>query len=168
MVLLLFLCFISVNWDCSLFENEDPPLVHEPYEQIKSKKDIIGEWICFHTWRRWRHGSEKFYLDMYYEEDRLIIDSGRVQWEGYINNDLYKYNFPYVLDTVESWFCKDTLRSFSLPIHHSSYIFGDIGVSSGQHYWVQIHRLHDTLRITFDSWYNSYDHEIAYYVLKIW
>ena len=88
--------FILVFSGCilDLFKHKDPPVPPpEPFKAVKSKKEIIGEWVCYYTFLQWRDGHEYFYLDKYKEEDKLIIDSARVNWRFKIGNEYYEYNF---------------------------------------------------------------------------
>jgi hypothetical protein len=153
-----------------LFKHKDPPVPPpEPFKAVKSKKEIMGEWVCYNTFLQWKDGHEYFHLDKYKEEDKLIIDSMRANWRFKINNDYNEYNFPYALDTINSLFCKDTTQVFiSIPIQHFSSVFGELEIllQDTFKHSVEISCLHDTLK--FESHPNVYTYETAHYVKKTW
>jgi hypothetical protein len=166
--------FLLVFSGCvlDLFKHKDPPVPPpEPFKAVKSKKEIMGEWVCYNTFLQWKDGHEYFHLDKYKEEDKIIIDTTKVNWRFKIGNDYIEYNFLYILDTThDSWFCMDTVLDLVVPIHHWSGILGRLVPTSIDTFleWVAIGRLNDTLQFDYDSWGDVYTYETAHYVKKTW
>lgn len=164
---LMFLILFLLN--CNLFDDNDPPPDPDPYVSIKSKNDIIGEWVCYYTYLVWRLGSDKYYLDKFKEEDKLIIDSTRVTWRFLLDGQYYEYNFPYYLDTVQSLFCKDSIYNFIFyPKHHRSEPFGIVYESIGDLFRQSAQIFVNSTDIKFVYHPNTYDWEYSYYTKKTW
>jgi len=158
LLLLLLLCFILQITKCSLFELDNTSPDPDPFTAITGKEDIIGEWVCYHTFLQWRHGRKKFYLDKELEEDVIKIDSNRVHWKFLKDGLYYEYDFPYIMDE-NTFFRKDSAFVFPVyPIHHWGEPFGDL------HSWTEV--MHNSKAISFTYHPDPYTWEDSYYTRK--
>ena len=168
--ILLFSFVLLLVVNCILLNDDEPEADPDPFVPITGREDIIGEWVCYYTYLKWRHGSQKFYLDKELEEDVIKIDSNRLHWRFLLDGVYYEYDFPYILkffsDSSKSFFCKDSAFLFdNYPKHHWGEPFGEFQGEELYRIWVTIR--HNSTDLHFQYNPDSYTSENAYYTKKI-